>query len=103
MINSNMKDYNYYLIGESNNYGQATIIKDIDNNPIVQGQVKLNINIISQTLIDNIRYQDATYLGLTHNKDINDKYIIEYEGKKLKVKYINNRGRYTQVYLGIYE
>lgn len=103
MINSDMRDYNYYLLGAENSYGQAALIKDENEEPIIQGQIKMNINSITQSILDTIRYSDVTYLGLTHDSNINDTYIIQYGAEKLKVKYINTKGRYTQVFMGLYE
>lgn len=103
MINSRMRNYDYYLLGDDNGYGQITIIRDEDLNPIAQGTVKLSINTITQAVTDDIRYSDATYIGLTHDRNINDTYIIQYGNELLKVKYVNPDGRYTQVFLGVYE
>lgn len=93
MINTDMRLYNYFLYGDENGYGQPQLSKD------VKGQVKIAINIASQSVQDNINYKDARYIGLTHSW-ITDKYVIDYEGEKLKVLYVNPRGRYKQVFLG---
>jgi hypothetical protein len=90
-----MKLYNYFTIGEPNAYGQPTLpAKDAE--PI--GQVKMAIYTTSQNIQDNINYKDCSYIGLTRTK-VNDTYIIEFEGERLKVQYTQPRGRYTQVYL----
>ena len=93
MINSQMRLYNYYIYGENDSYGQPALSKD------VKGQVKLAINIASQSIQDNINYKDARYVGLTFS-GITDQYVIDYEGEKLKVLYVNPLGRYKQVFLG---
>ena len=93
MINAKMKNYNYFTIGEVDAYGQATQSTEI------KGSVKMSINIISQAITDNINYKDATYIGLTFDKNIDDTYVIQYDDVKLKVMYVNPQGRYTQVYL----
>lgn len=93
MINSQMKLYNYFLYGIKDEYGQLTL----SNTAI--GKVKIAINISSQSAQDNILYKDCSYIGLTNDKDINDKYVIEYNGNKLKVLYVNPIGRYKQVFL----
>lgn len=95
MISREMKHYNYFTIGEKNAYGQA-VIPDKDAEP--KGKIKMAINIASQSIQDNILYQNCSYVGLT-NAAINDTYIIEYEGKRLKVLYVNPKGRYKQVFL----
>ena len=103
MINSRMSDYNYYLLGDKNGYGQLTVIKDDSGNPIKQGTVKLSISTITQSVTDNLRYSDSTYLGLTHDKTIKDTFLIQYGDEVLKVQYVNTDGRYTQVFMGVYE
>ena len=104
MINSKMRFYPYYLINsETDAYGQQQVIKDADGNPIQQGTVKLNINIVSQSTVDNIKYNQATYIGLTSDQNINESYIIQYNAEeKLKVLYVNPLGRLRVVYLGEY-
>lgn len=92
-INSSMKSYNFYLIGEIDEYGQAAL-------PTVPtGKIEISINILSQNSKDNILYSEAAYIGLT-KENITDKYIIDFNGTKLKVLYVNSFGRYNQVYLG---
>ena len=92
MLNNNMRLYDYYTFGERNAYGVETISSD------VKGQVKLSIYTTSQSIQDNIRYKDASYIALTH-ADIDDSYVIQYGNEKLKVLYVNEQGRYKQVFL----
>lgn len=87
-----MRLYNYSTIGSIDEYGQEVI----DNE--VKGQVKMAINLTSQTVQDNINYKDAQYIGLTHAA-INDTYIIHFGDERLKVLYVNPFGRYKQVFL----
>lgn len=96
MINSRMRAYDYFLIGNDNGYGQLTLT------PEVQGKVAMSIATLNKAVVDNIRYSDASYIGLTHDKTINDTYVIQYGNELLKVQYVNSDGRYTQVFLGIY-
>ena len=92
MINTDMRLYNYFSFGNDNGYGQPVISAD----PI--GQIKMAINISSQSIQDNILFKDCTYTGLTMAQ-VEDTYVIDYEGKKLKVLYVNPKGRYNQVFL----
>ena len=95
MINADMKLYNYFTIGEPNAYGQPQLpAKDAE--PI--GQIKMAIYTSSQATQDNVNYKDCNYIGLTNAK-VEDTYIIEYGKERLKVLYVNNAGRYNQVYL----
>ena len=95
MINAEMKLYNFFTIGEANAYGQPQMpAKDAE--PV--GQIKMAINISSQGTQDNINYKDCNYIGLTY-AEVKDTYIIEYGKERLKVLYINPKGRYKQVFL----
>ena len=96
MINSRMKEYDYYLLNNADNgYGQLT------SDLIKQGTVRLSISTLTQTVTDDLRYSDSSYIGLTQDT-INDTYIIQYGETLLKVLYVNTDGRYTQVFLGVY-
>ena len=95
MINTNMRTYAYFTLGGSDGYGQPQLSN-------IKGVVKMAINLNSQTITDNIKYLDTVYIGLTHDKDINDTYVIQYGEQKLKVLYVNTFGRYKQVHLGEY-
>lgn len=102
MINASMREYDYFLISaETNSYGQHTLIKDNDGNPIIQGTIKIAISIASQSVNENITYQGANYVGITNDKDMNDHYVISYKGKLLKVQYITD-SRFRIAYLGDY-
>ena len=92
MINTDMRLYNYFTFGADDGYGMPTL----SSTP--EGQIKMAINISSQATQDNILFKDCTYVGLTL-ADISDSYVIEYGNNKLKVLYVNPRGRYKQVFL----
>lgn len=93
MINSNIRTYNYYTYSGKDSYGQATL------SGTVQGSIKMAIYTSSQSIQDNINYQDCNYTGLTTDKTVNDKMVIQYGNEKLKVLYVNKAGRFTQVFL----
>lgn len=92
MINADMRLYNYFSLGTEDEYGQQTI----SNEPV--GTVKMAINVSSQAVQDNINYTGATYVGLTHAK-VDDTFVIEYGEERLKVLYVNNKGRLNQVFM----
>lgn len=94
MINANMRIYNFYTLGEPDAYGQQTL----PDNPIPVGQVKMAINIASQSIQDNINYEDCNYVGLTHSL-LDESVVIQYGEERLKVLYVNPAGRYKQVFL----
>lgn len=93
MLNTNMRTYNYFTLEDRDEYGQPRL----SDTP--KGQVKMAISVTSQNVQDNILYSNATFMGLTHNKSINDKFVIEYEGMKLKVLYVSAQGRYRAVFM----
>lgn len=95
MITTDMRDYEYFIYGEEDAYGQVTLSEE------VKGSVRMAINIASQSVQDNILYKDCSYVGLTHNKSIDDTYVIKYGNEKLKVHYVNPKGRYNQVFMGV--
>lgn len=99
MINANMREYNYFLISaETNSYGQHTLIKNENGEPEIQGTIKMSISIASQNVHENITYKGANYVGITH-ADVNDRYVIECDGKLLKVQYVTP-SRFRIAYLG---
>lgn len=92
MINADMRSYNYYTFGEKDRYGD-TVLSD------VKGSIKMTINSISQTIVDNPNYEQSTYIGLTRDTKVDSTYVIDYEGTKLKVLYVITKGRLKQVYM----
>lgn len=93
MINTNMRTYNYFTLGDADGYGQPTVSTE------PQGTIKMAIYISSQSTQDNINFQNCNYVGLTTDNSINDKMIIQFGDEKLKVLYVNSAGRFTQAYL----
>lgn len=93
MINANMRLFDYFTLGELDEYGQQVL----SNEPT--GKIKIAINVSSQSIQDNINYSGCQYIGLTHDKNINDKYVIVQGDTKLKVLYVNPLGRLTQVFM----
>lgn len=93
MINTDMRLYEYYTYGDADQYGQP----QLSETP--QGSIKMAINISSQSIQDNILYQNCSYVGLTMNPAVNDTFVIQYGEEKLKVLYVNPKGKYKQVFL----
>lgn len=94
MINADMRTYDYFTLGEQDEYGQ----QKLSESPT--GQIKIAINLLNQSIQDNVLYKSAQYIGLTH-ADVNDAFVINYsdEGELLKVLYTNPKGRFKQVFL----
>ena len=93
MINADMRLYDYFTFGDDDGYGQP----QLSTEPV--GQIKMAINLTSQSIQDNINYKEAQYIGLTH-ADVDDTYVIAFGNERLKVLYVNPKGRYKQVFLG---
>jgi len=96
MIYSNMRLYDYWLVSVNEAYGQE-VLPDAKAEPI--GKVKLSIYPTSTGTQENILYANCAYVGLTFDTEIDDKYVILYEGKRLKVMYKQPMGRFKQVFL----
>ena len=93
MISFDMRSYDYFTLGDNNAYG----VPQLSAEPA--GKVKLAIYSTSNAIQDNILYKSAEYIGLTTDAEINDRYIIQYEKERLKVLYIQNKGRFKQVFM----
>lgn len=93
MINTKMRNYSYSIINSKDEYGQTTYTPSFET-------IKMSISLISQSIGDNIKYKDATYIGLT-KAYVDDTYVINYEGMGLKVLYVNGEGRYKQVFMSL--
>lgn len=92
MINADMRTYSYFTLGIEDEYGQEILSTE----PV--GQIKMAINITSQSIQDNINYKNCAYIGLTH-ANVDDTYVIVYGEERLKVLYVNPKGRLKQVFL----
>lgn len=92
MINADMRPYDYFTFGDKDAYGQAQLSKT------AQGSIKMAINTTSTNIQDNIRYKDATYIGLTHSL-LDESFVIQYGEEKLKVLYVVPKGRFKQVFM----
>lgn len=93
MINAQMRDYKYYTYADENAYGQPQLSAE------PQGTIKMAINISSQSTQANILYNNSSYIGLTTDAGISNKYVIEFNEERLKVEYVNPMGRYKQVHM----
>jgi hypothetical protein len=94
MINADIREYDFYTYGDSDGYGQPALSTD------VQGKIKMAVYTTATAIQDNIAYKNASYIGLTHDSKVNDTYVINCENKRLKVLYVQNKGRFKQVYMG---
>jgi hypothetical protein len=92
LISRELQLYNFSTIGAADAYGQP----QASTEPV--GQVKMAIYTTTQGTQDNVNYSGANYLGLT-NDSVEDTYIIHYGAERLKVLYIQPKGRYKQVFM----
>ena len=96
MINADKRLYNYFTIGSNDSYGQPSLpAKDAEPT----GTILMAIYPSTQSVQSNIKYTNCTYIGLTQ-AEVKDTYIIEYGAERLKVLYVNPKGRYKLVYMG---
>ena len=93
MINTDMRTYEYYTYATHDNYGQPILSSE------PKGTIKMSINIISQNIRDNILFEESSYIGLTADVSINNTYVIAYGDERLKVLYVNSKGRLKQIYM----
>lgn len=93
MINANMREYDYCLYGENDAYGVPSLTECTNE------KLKMAIEIASQSIQDSILYSGCSYVGLTHDSAVNDKMVVMYGDEKLKIQYVNPRGRYIQVFM----
>lgn len=92
MIYPNIRTYDFYLYEDKGAYGQPALSED------VKGQVKMAVYSSNKSVTGSIQYAGGDYVGLTHDKDISDKYVIQYGDVKLKVLYtISCPNHLTQV------
>ena len=92
MINTNMRLYDCFTYGADNEYGQPAL------STTPKGKIKMAVEINSQSVQDNINFKNSTYIGLTTAK-LDDSYVIQYGTEKLKVQYVNPKGRYNIAYM----
>lgn len=93
MINAKMRDYDYFSFGSNNGYGQPQLEKE------PKGKVKMSLSLTSQSVQDNINYKDANYVGLTLSSLLDDKKAVRIGEEMYKILYVNNEGRYKEVFL----
>lgn len=91
-IRSSMKSYPLYELGSLDSYGQL-------GSPNLVGEVELDLQVYSHSQLGSPLYENCEFIGLTLARDLSDKNLIEVEGKKLKVLFVNSQGRYTQIFL----
>lgn len=93
MIGRDMRLYEYALLGEADAYGQMT-------EGGVAGTISMAVYVASQAVGDSVLYQEAQYIGLT-SEAVTDRHIVHYEGQKLKVLYVQPKGRWKQAFMAV--
>ena len=93
MFNADMRLYDFYTLGAMNAYGQQKVSDE------KQGSIKMAIYTTSQSTQQNALYLNAQYMGLTHDAGVNDTYVINYHGERLKVLYVSPQGRLKRVFM----
>ena len=93
MINADMRDYDYYLYEDENAYGQAQLSET------AKGTIKMAVNVSSERGGEHVGVEGAEFTGLAYDANISSKYVIQYGNDKLKVLYVNPKGRFKQVFM----
>lgn len=95
VINRDMREALVYVLGENDEYGQPTLNPE---NPI---KITLTFGLFNHSPVEDPRYQDVMYTGLT-TYNLTDKNVIQIGDSKFKVKFVNPFGRLNQVFLITY-
>lgn len=94
MINADKRVYEYFTYDGYDTFGQPTLSKE------AKGSIKMAVNIVSQSVQDNPLYKDSQYIGIVSpHIEIDDTFVIAYGEQKLKVLYVNPKGRFKQVFM----
>lgn len=93
MINADMKLYDFYTLGSPDAYGQQKVSEE------KQGAIKMAIYTTTQSTQANALYLNAQYMGLTHDTAVNDAYVIDFNGERLKVLFVGSQGRFKRVFM----
>ena len=82
----------YNILSEKlDEYGQPVV----EN---VEKECLMAISVTKHSPTDSPLYVNSEFTGITQDKNLNDKCIVNYEGMKLKVLYII-KGRFNQVFM----
>ena len=94
MINRDSKTV--YVISFSSGkdkYGKPNLVEDS------RREIEMMMTIYKQNNVEDIRFIDATHIGLTADQDITDKNNILFDGIEYKVLFVIPSRRLTQVFL----
>lgn len=86
-----MKHYNYRKLGELDEYGQPTTQPTIYD-------ILMFVSLTNDKDRDNPLYRESSYVGITHDKNINDECVVTIDSFDYKVQYVVH-GRFNQVFL----
>ena len=92
VINRSMRQAVMYRYFDPDEYGQPTL--DTSNPQTIE----LTFGLYNHTEVEDVRYQDVEYTGLTRS-EVTDKNVIQLDGKNYKVKFVNPYGRMKHVLL----
>lgn len=95
VINRSMREALKFALGADDEYGQATL--DTEN----PSTIHLTFGLYNHKEVEDVRYQDVEYTGLTFD-NLTDNDVIQLGEDKYKVKFVNPFGRINQVFLITY-
>lgn len=81
-----------YSFGDLDEYGFPTLNEELSR------QVLMTFTLFTHHPVEDIRYQGIEFTGLTADT-LTDNDVVEIEGNKYKVKFVNPCGRLNQVFL----
>lgn len=94
MIYRDMRTYGFTMLGTADEYGQMTLDGGMT------GTIRMAVYVASQAVSDSVLYSEAQYIGLTRD-DVTDRHVIDYDGKRLKVLYVQTKGNFKQAFLAV--
>lgn len=92
MIEAEMRHYPYRLLGKDA-YGQDTPGEE------PQGTVKMAVFLNAQAISDAALYSTSEYIGMTRDKTVTDRHVIEHPDGLLKVLYVRKAGPWTEAFM----
>lgn len=92
VINRDMREATLITLGGVDEYGQD------GTEELETSTINLTFGLYKHTQVEDIRFQDVEYTGLTFD-DVRDDQIIVLDDVRYRVQFVNTFGRMHQVFL----
>lgn len=86
--------------GAGNVTAKGVATSDGDGGVTMKNTLRMAVYVASQAVGDSIIYREAQYVGMTKD-DVTDRHVIDYNGEKLKVLYVQPKGVFKQVFMAV--